>query len=86
MGTEINELDVYYTWDNSFPDNHYPKYTSQLMILKDAFELRVITYRDGKPIGMLLPIPVTELKKGRERNKSKLINYENRVISNINGK
>ncbi len=63
MSTEVKGLDIYYTWDNSFPDNHYPKYTSQLAIPADAFELRAITYRDGKPIGRLLTIPVTDLNQ-----------------------
>ena len=63
MSTEVNDLDIYYTWDNTFPDNHYPKYTSQITIPKDAFELRVITYRGKEPIGRLITIPVTDLNK-----------------------
>lgn len=63
LSTEVNGLDIYYTWDNTFPDNHYPKYTSQITIPKDAFELRMITYRGKDPIGRLITIPVTDLNK-----------------------
>ena len=27
LSTEIDGLDIYYSFDNSFPDNFYPKYT-----------------------------------------------------------
>ena len=63
METEIDGLTVYYTFDNSFPDNFYPAYTSSVQVPKDAFMLKLITYRDGKPIGRLITIPVTDLKK-----------------------
>ncbi len=63
MLTEIEGLKVYYTFDNSFPDNFYPSYTSSVQIPKDAFMLKMITYRNGKPIGRLITIPVTDLKK-----------------------
>jgi hexosaminidase len=63
MSTEIKGLDIYYTFDNSFPDNHYPKYTSPVIVPKDAFQLKVITYRNGEPIGRMITIPVTDLNK-----------------------
>ena len=61
--SEVNGLDLYYTFDNSFPDNFYPRYTKSIPVPKEAFQLRVISYRDGKPIGRMLTIPVTELQK-----------------------
>lgn len=63
MSTEIKGLDIYYTFDNSFPDNHYPKYTVPVVIPKDAFQLKVITYRGNEPIGRMITIPVTDLNK-----------------------
>ncbi|MEJ7671564.1 MAG: FN3 associated domain-containing protein [Chitinophagaceae bacterium] len=44
-------MDIYYTFDNSFPDNFYPKYTTALVPPKDAVMLKVITYKGKKPVG-----------------------------------
>jgi hexosaminidase len=68
LSTEIPGLDIHYTFDNSFPDNFYPKYSSPLTVPKDAFNLKVITYRDNKPIGRLITVPVTDLR-GRIKKK-----------------
>jgi hexosaminidase len=62
LSTEIEGLDIYYTFDNSFPDNFYPKYTEPLIAPKDASTLKVITYRNGKPIGRMITVPIEELK------------------------
>ncbi|MBS1533373.1 MAG: family 20 glycosylhydrolase [Bacteroidetes bacterium] len=67
MQTEVQGLDMYYSFDNSFPDNFYPKYTAPLLVPKDAFQLRVITYKDGKPIGRMITFPVSEMKKRANR-------------------
>lgn len=63
MTTEIDGLDIYYSFDNSFPDQFYPKYTEPLQVPKDASLLKAITYRNGKPIGRMMVMPVEELKK-----------------------
>ncbi|MCR6721793.1 MAG: family 20 glycosylhydrolase [Chitinophagaceae bacterium] len=60
---EVDGLDIHYSFDNSYPDEFYPKYTAPLLVPKDAFQLKVITYRDGKPIGRMIAMPVEELKK-----------------------
>ncbi len=62
LATEVEGLDIYYSFDNSNPDNFYPKYLAPLSIPKDASMLKVITYRDGKPIGRQLDMPVNELR------------------------
>lgn len=62
LSTEIPGLDIHYTFDNSFPDEFYPKYTAPLVVPKDAVTLKVITYRDGKPLGRMITMPVSELK------------------------
>ena len=62
LSTEIDGLDIYYSFDNSFPDKFYPKYTEPLIVPEDASFLKVITYRDGKPLGRMITVPVTELK------------------------
>jgi len=68
LSTEIKGLDIRYTFDNSFPDQFYPKYTAPLLIPTDAYMLRVITYRGDKPVGRMITITVDELKK-RARTK-----------------
>lgn len=63
LSTEVKGLTTYYSFDNSFPDKFYPEYKSSVTVPKDAVAMKVITYRDGKPIGRLLVMPVAELKK-----------------------
>jgi hexosaminidase len=63
MSTEIEDLHIYYSFDNSFPDKFYPEYLQPLTVPVDASNLKVITYRDGKPIGRMITMPVSELKK-----------------------
>lgn len=63
LSTEVSGLDIYYSWDNSQPDNFYPKYTSTLSVPKDASMLKVISYRNGKSIGRQIDITVKELNR-----------------------
>jgi hexosaminidase len=63
LSTEIEGLDIYYSFDNSFPDRFYPKYTEKLVPPKDATQLRVITYRGKQPVGRMVTMPVSELNR-----------------------
>jgi hexosaminidase len=63
LTTEIDGLDIYYSFDNSFPDQYYPKYTTPLTPPKDAVMLKVITYRNNKPIGRMIAMPLDEMQK-----------------------
>ena len=63
LSTEVEGLNIHYSFDNSFPDNFYPAYTIPLTVPKDAVAMKVITYRNNKPIGRLMVMPVAELKK-----------------------
>lgn len=63
LSTEVAGLDIYYSFDNSFPDRFYPKYTEKLTPPKDATMLRVITYRGKNPIGRMMNMPIEELNK-----------------------
>jgi hexosaminidase len=67
LSTEIQGLDIHYSFDNSFPDQFYPKYTSPLIPPKDAVMLRVITYRGDQPIGRMISMPLEELQKRAAR-------------------
>ena len=62
LTSEIPGLDLYYTFDNSFPDQFYPKYTLPVAVPKDASMLRVISYRDGKPVGRMITVQISDLK------------------------
>lgn len=63
MEGEINGLEIYYTIDESIPDNFSNHYTGKFVIPEDVTILRVQAYRDGKAIGKLLSIPMESLKK-----------------------
>jgi hexosaminidase len=63
LSTEVSGLDIYYSFDNSNPDNFYPKYSSTLTIPKEAAWLKVITYRDGKPIGREIDVRIGDLQR-----------------------
>jgi hexosaminidase len=64
LATEIPGLDIYYTFDGTNPDKYYPRYEGKpLDIPKGATEIRVITYRDGKPIGHQINCPLSEVAK-----------------------
>ena len=67
LQTEIEGLDIYYSFDNSYPDHFYPKYTGTLTVPIDATLLKVITYRGKQPIGRMNNMPVEELKKRAEQ-------------------
>lgn len=61
---EIDGLDVYYSFDNSFPDNFYPRYSnSSVDVPKDAAVMKAITYRNGKPIGRMITITSADMLK-----------------------
>ncbi|HCW07314.1 MAG TPA: beta-N-acetylhexosaminidase, partial [Cytophagales bacterium] len=63
LSTELKDLDIYFTFDETNPDNFYPKYSSALSVPKDAVTLKVITYRNGKQMGKQINMPIFELMK-----------------------
>ena len=67
LSTEAEGIDVYYTFDNSFPDRFYPKYSEALVPPKDAVMLKVVTYRGKKQVGRLITMPVREWIKRADR-------------------
>jgi len=61
---ELDDLDIYYSFDNSYPDNFYPKYNnSAVEVPKDASLLRFISYRNGKPVGRMISVTTADLLK-----------------------
>ncbi len=63
LSTEVEGLDIYYSFDNSFPDRFYPKFMTTLTAPIDAKQLKVITYRGKEPVGRMLTMPIAELRK-----------------------
>lgn len=69
LSTEVEGLDIYYSFDNTFPDRFYPKYTNALTPPRDAVMLKVITYKGKQPVGRMIAMPVEELNKRADRKK-----------------
>lgn len=63
LGLEVEGLDIYYSFDNSFPDRFYPKYMGTLTAPIDAKQLKLITYKDKVPVGRMLTMPIADLKR-----------------------
>jgi len=63
LSTEIEELSIHYSFDNSHPDNFYPVYSQPLLVPKDAVMLKVITYRGNQVMGKQIDMPIAELKR-----------------------
>jgi hexosaminidase len=63
LSTELSGMTIYYSFDESNPDNYYPKYSKPVLVPKDAATMKIVTYRDGKQIGKQINIPITELAK-----------------------
>jgi len=66
LSTEAKGLDIFYSFDNSFPDRFYPKYTAPLIPPKDAVMLKVVTYKGSEQVGRIIAMPIDELKKRAE--------------------
>ncbi len=67
LKTEAPGLDIYYSFDNSFPDNFYPKYKAPLIVPKEAAMLKVITYKGDNPVGRMITMPVEEIRKRADK-------------------
>ncbi len=69
LSTEVDGLTTHYSFDNSFPDRFYPKYTGPIEVPKDATNLKVVTYRGKEKMGRDITMPVEELNRraGRKR-------------------
>ncbi len=64
METEAPGLDIYYTVDDAMPGNKFsPKYTGPFVLPEGGpVTLRVITYRNGSPIGHFITLNPADLK------------------------
>ena len=64
MSTEAPGLKIYYTTDDSMPDKYSPEYSKPVELPEGGpVTLRVITYRNGKPLGHLITVTPENLKR-----------------------
>ncbi len=63
LSTEVEGLDIHYSFDNSHPDNFYPKFSAPMYVPKEAVTLKAVTYRNGKAMGRQIDMPVKELNR-----------------------
>ena len=65
LDTELEGLEIYYTFDNTYPDHYSLLYKKgeKLTVPKDAESFGVITYRAGKPIGRIISVSLEVLAK-----------------------
>lgn len=64
FSSEVKDLDIFYTFDGTVPDNFSPKYQNvPIDIPKGAMHIWAVTYRKGERMGKWLSISVDELQK-----------------------
>ena len=63
LSAEAQNVDIFYTVDNTLPNQYSPKYKDAIAFPAGADMLRVVTYRDGKAIGRLISIKTDDLAK-----------------------
>jgi hexosaminidase len=63
MESEASNLEIYYTIDDAMPDKYTTRYIQPVELPEGPITLRVITYREGKPIGHLITLKREELER-----------------------
>lgn len=63
LDKELPELDIYYSFDNTFPDLHSLRYTEPLSIPLNATRIIITTYRGDEQVGELIKLDMDELRK-----------------------
>jgi len=62
LSSEINGLEIYYTFDGTNPDPYYPKYTGEpINFPAGATQITANTFRKGKPVGKQVTIKKDDL-------------------------
>lgn len=63
LDSEYPDADIYYNFDGTIADKFSEKYEkTPLKIPKGASHIRVITYRNGEPLGREINFPLTDLQ------------------------
>lgn len=67
IASDLPNVDLYYTIDNTFPDKFTTKYDVPIVIPEGDVTLKAVAYRNGRPIGRMLSVPLKELEKRAEK-------------------
>ncbi|MEP6627528.1 MAG: family 20 glycosylhydrolase [Ginsengibacter sp.] len=68
LSTQMPGLDIYYRFDETNPDNFSPGYKgTPLVIPNGASMVKVITYKNGKPVGHQINCPLSLVEKRIEK-------------------
>lgn len=63
LSTELDGLDIHYSFDEFYPDKFYPLYKEPLLFPEGASTLKLSTYRNGIKLGKNINLPLVELRK-----------------------
>ncbi|GAB3967171.1 family 20 glycosylhydrolase [Spirosoma terrae] len=63
LNHELPDTYLYYSTDNTIPDDHFPLYTQPFMMPKGADRIKVVAYRNGKPIGRMIDVTLPDMEK-----------------------
>jgi hexosaminidase len=63
LKNEISGLKIHYSFDNSYPDNHYPVASGLVAVPKDAELMRIVSFRGSKMMGRTMNISRADLAK-----------------------
>ena len=64
IDTEVPDISVYYAFDDTDPDQFYPKYKGQaIAIPKGAKNIRMVSYRGNTQKSRIVKLPISELKR-----------------------
>ena len=64
MDSEVPGIDLFYTVDDAMPGRYSPRYSKPFELpVGGPVTLRVISYRNGKPLGHLITLSADDLKK-----------------------
>lgn len=63
LSSDVPDVVLYYTVDNTFPDNFSTQYNQIIQIPKGELSLKVQAYRNNQPIGRMLSISRADLEK-----------------------
>ena len=63
LSTEIEGLDLYYTLDNTIPNQYYNRYSEPIVVPEGVESFRVISFRGDESVGKLISIKAEDLAK-----------------------
>lgn len=63
LSHELPDTYLYYSTDNTVPDDHFPLYTQPFLMPKGADRVKVVAYRNGKPIGRMVELTLPDMEK-----------------------